>query len=237
VASAAALSWVASSDHATQGAGLDVLGNLVRDHPELVPTVLKHVGRAVTSPNEDVRWSAAVALQNLPDDRGQSLVLGLLDDADSDVRYQAVNALPWSDGQVGEDHPVVQALVRAMEDPDDLIRDWATFGLGQQVSVDTPAVRDAFARHLRDAGQDTAGEAARALAVRGDRRVHPVLLEQLRDPEVRYLFVWAAEVLPDPDYQPLLRQLQAADWPHDGSENSFFLSDAITACSPGRLNA
>jgi HEAT repeat protein len=78
---------------------------------------------------------------------------------------------------------------------------------------------------------DTAGEATRALAVRGDRRVLPVLLEQLPDPDVRYLFVWAAEDLPDPEYLPLLLRLQAAGWPRDGSAN-IFLTHAITACTP-----
>jgi HEAT repeat protein len=172
-------------------------------------------------------------MQDLADNRTQSLVLSLLADDDSDVRYQAVNAIPIpEEHNVPDDHPVVQGLLRAMEDPDDLVRDWATMHLGM-VDTNTPAVRDAFARHLRDPGEDTAGEAARALAARGDKRVKPVLQEQLADPEVRYLFVFAAKELADPTLLPLLLQLQASGWPHD-DDWSFVLTDAIQACSASK---
>ena len=225
-----ALQWCRSPESNTQGAGLDVLGKLTRRHPELLPMLLGQVEQAVSSTDEDVRWSAAVAMQDLDDSRTQPFVLGLLNDEDSDVRYQAVNALPLpAQDNVPDDHPVVQALLTAMEDPDDVVRDWATMNLGL-VRTSTLAVRDAFARHLEDPGEDTAGEAARALAMRGDARVRPVLLERLADPEVSYLFVWAAEDLADPTLLPLLLELQASGWPQDDSW-TFVMTDAIKACS------
>ena len=77
------------------------------------------------------------------------------------------------------------------------VRDWATFGLGRQLEVDTPAVRAALAERLFDTEGDTADEALIGLAIRGDRRVISEILDRLSRPTVSYQVLTAATELPD----------------------------------------
>jgi hypothetical protein len=224
---AAANEWCVSTDNDTRAAGLDVLGELADDDEGLVGLLLEHVMRAAVSSDTGVRLAAAAALSYKDDDRVCTLQVGLLGDAQEVVGHEVLYSLPHDD-DLPADHPVVHALLRAMEHPCDEVRDWATFALGTKSRVDTPAVRDAFVRHLTDDGAETAGEAARALGARKDHRVLPFLMVQLSDPEAHYLFVDAARELADPRLLPPLRALADAGW----SELFWdcLLEDAITAC-------
>src|SRR5262249_36850135 len=158
------------------------------------------------------------------------LLVLFLDDADSDVRYQAVYGLSVPvDPDLAEEHPVVQGLLRAMQDPDEDVRDWATFTVGTQLDVDTPAVRAALVDRLDDDGADPAGEAAVGLARRHDQRVYPVLAAQLADPDIGNLYVEAAVELGDSGLLPQLEALKSAGWQdHDPIPST--LDRAIAAC-------
>lgn len=64
-----------------------------------------------------------------------------------------------------------EALLALMRDPDDLVRDWATFSLGTLMDrVDSPAIREGLARNLQDPDPEVRSEAAKGLAVRKDAR-------------------------------------------------------------------
>ena len=62
----------------------------------------------------------------------------------------------------------MDVLTAMLRDEDSDVRDWATFALAVREN-DTPELRDALARLLFDADEDTAAEAAYALARRKDR--------------------------------------------------------------------
>jgi hypothetical protein len=225
----AALEWCQSTDNATWATGLDVLGYLTNEEQGLLVTLLHQVLLAAASDDVDVRWSAAVALHHKRDERVLSLLVGLFGDSDSSVRWQAVYGLPGR-RDLPPGHPVVHALLRAMEDESDSVRDWATFALGTQTDVDSALVRDAFAHHLDDDGCDTAAEAARGLARRKDRRVYPVLVQRLADPDVDDTYVEAAAELADPRLLPLLEALRDGGWADEASVPDY-LDAAILACS------
>ncbi len=125
----------------------------------------------------------------------------------------------------------VEALSRFTEDGDPGVRDWATFGLGVLLDVDSPAVRSVLRARVDDPEGDTAGEAIVALARRRDREVASVIAGLLEDPMVGNLIVEAAAELADPAFLPALRRLKAAGW-ELGDPRPDWLDLAITACQP-----
>lgn len=133
----------------------------------------------------------------------------------------------------------VEALLRLMSDPDDDVRDWATFGMGSLQEVDTPEIRAALQRNLSDRDADVRGEALVGLARRRDGRVVEHLLEQL-GPECRVYELDAAESMADPRLLGSLEALQALvrTFPSDDKDGywSHRLAAAIDACRDGSLN-
>ena len=102
------------------------------------------------------------------------------------------------------DPRAVAALLKLARDPDDDVRDWATFSIGTMHEVDTPAVREALWHNLRDADRDVRGEAIVGLAARGDPRAVDYLKGQLGADCLVYELI-AAEKLASRD---LLGELQ-----------------------------
>lgn len=78
-----------------------------------------------------------------------------------------------------EDDSAIAALIALSRDPVTHIRDWATFGLGRLVDLDTPELRAALLDRLDDTDKTTASEAISGLASRGDRRAFAPLMAAL----------------------------------------------------------
>ena len=74
----------------------------------------------------------------------------------------------------------VEALLDLMEDSDDLVRDWATNSIAEQPQIDGPKIREALWRRASDRSLLVRCEALTGLAWRGDRRVVPRLINELR---------------------------------------------------------
>jgi HEAT repeat protein len=90
-----------------------------------------------------------------------------------------------------------------MEDTDDDVRDWATFGLGWS-TADSPQIRDVFRRNLNDTFLDVRQEAIWGLALRKDPQGLRLLLEQLEDDVWAEGDEWAAcEILALPYDTPV----------------------------------
>ena len=209
--------------------GLDVLGQI--GYPagrpfveETLPVLLD----ACTDGRTDVVWSAVSALGHLYDPRARDGILRHAAHPSPDVRLAVAQALPSVAGDPA-DAEVVAALVSLSADIDSDVRDWATFGLGSQLPVDSPAVRDALAARLGDEDRDTAGEAVVGLALRRDARSLPHLLAALGDDPVDSM-VEAAAALGAPELLPILQRLKAAGWDGGGSPHTV-LDEAIAACS------
>jgi HEAT repeat protein len=66
-----------------------------------------------------------------------------------------------------------------MKDPDDEVRNWATFALGQQTQYDSTEIRDAIRERLSDTFEDARDEAVWALAIRHDPQGLRLLLDRL----------------------------------------------------------
>ncbi len=66
-----------------------------------------------------------------------------------------------------------------MEDVDDEVRNWATFGLGTQSVEDSPQIREALRNRLTDTFSDVRDEATWGLALRKDPIGVRMLLDRL----------------------------------------------------------
>lgn len=98
-----------------------------------------------------------------------------------------------------------------MDDPDEEVRDWATFGI-HQGEHDTPETRARLWRALDDPNVDVRGEAAAGLAKFGDRSLIPRLDRVLReDLDMASCYFEAAEELGDPVLLPAVLAA-AARW-------------------------
>ncbi len=73
----------------------------------------------------------------------------------------------------------IATLIELMDDAEDNVRDWATFELGTQCEVDTPAIRDALRKRLTDSYEEARSEAIWGLARRKDEQGLGLLLKRL----------------------------------------------------------
>ena len=204
------------------------LGMFVNGHPERVGAVLPELQAMLMRNDEPTVLVTIVESLGLAYAEEASLsVLPLADHADPLVRLEVARAAP---GGVESDLGVELAadtLIRLMDDSGDDVRDWATFGLGSVLSLDTPEVRSALVRRLDDPHFDTRCEAIVGLAARGDPRALAPTQEALRAGSVARLAVAAAKELGDPVLLPELEAI-AAWWDVDAE----LLADALAACQP-----
>jgi len=99
------------------------------------------------------------------------LVLPFVSHANPDVRMGATCAL----GRFSDNPVAVDALIRLSVDVDADVRNWATFAIGTQSDIDTPALRDALVQRLEDPSDKVRQEAIGGLAKRRDTRaVYPL---------------------------------------------------------------
>jgi hypothetical protein len=185
-------------------------------------------GIAQDETDADCCWSMAQALEYARDPIGVPVLVRLADHSDSDVRFKVASALPCC-AEYGAlvDPSIVDSLLRLMEDTDADVRDWATFGLGQQLEADSPTIRDSFIRHLNDDHDDTRFEALLGLARRRDRRAFAAVKAALEADAVFRLTVVSARYLSNPELLPSLLALTAW-WDAD----PVVLKEAIGSCDP-----
>jgi HEAT repeat protein len=118
----------------------------------------------------------------------------------SEIRYAVAVAL----GAMPDEHGiVVSEQLQLMQDVDEDVRDWATFGLGVLSEVDTPVIRDALIQRLGDSHYDTRCEAMAGLAKRRDEHCLPLLLECLEDGNDGQLVTEAATNILELDSEPM----------------------------------
>jgi HEAT repeat protein len=123
-----------------------------------------------------VLHSAAFALGHLGDARGTPALVRLAEHDDVDVRH----GVAFAPG--GRSDPeAIAALIRLTNDPEAFVRDWATFGLGEPGTVDTPEIQQTLHRRLDDEDEQTRYEAICGLAWCGDLRVVQPIIDGLTE--------------------------------------------------------
>jgi HEAT repeat protein len=217
-----ASTWCTSADALQRAIAADVLGQLggsgaankFRDRSTPLLVALLRDGDA------GVLASAATAMGHLGLPCGPSPIVSLASHPSSGVRYGVAFALLGS-----EDPAAISALVALSRDDDADVRDWATFGLGTQVDLDSGEIRDALAARLHDLDDDARAEAIYGLARRHDERARDLMLAELGSASVGRLIVEAVREFPSAVFVHPLLALRSW-WDVDAA----LLEDAIRRC-------
>lgn len=125
--------------------------------------------------------SAVIALGHIHDARTLPIIYKFISHDSAVVRHGTAFAL----GCYSDDPSSVPGLMLLMMDPDQDVRDWATFGLGVWSNEDSSLICDALAQRLGDVFEGVRLEAVAGLSKRGDIRALPALaalLETVADP-------------------------------------------------------
>ncbi len=119
----------------------------------------------------------------------------------SDVRFGVVCAL------MGVDHELaIEVLIELSSDSHHQVRDWATFSIGSQTEINTPAIIEALQTRLKDTDHNTRFEAISGLAQRKHISVRPILIEELEIIDGSgSLILESIEEFGDKSFTPLLK--------------------------------
>ncbi|QEH34509.1 putative lyase [Aquisphaera giovannonii] len=208
--------------------GADILGKLgLPDRTCLEERFRTLRDMAETEQDHRVLQAIVAALSHLKRPEVVAIACRYKSHEDPQVRYAVVHAL------IGQtDREAIATLVELSRDPEVHVRDWATFGLGSMIELDTPEIREALAARLADEDSDTGYEAMVGLARLGDRRILPALISERESGSVCVYAVEAAALIADPGLHPLLIELR--EWWDVAPDQ---LEEAIRACSPGPTEA
>jgi HEAT repeat protein len=171
--------------------------------------------------------AAATALGYRHDAKSLPYLLELKQHPSPDVRLGVVLGL----SQYNKEEAAI-GLIELSQDPDNDVRNWATFGLASQLTIDTPALREALFMRLEDNNSEIRGEALIGLAKRKDERATASIIRALNSPFDGIWPVEAAEWFTNPIFYPHLISLRKRI---KGSVETRFIKaidNAIRACKP-----
>lgn len=220
------LEYARSADPLDRVVGADVLSQLGWSDRVFLDESVEALTALLEDPDPSVVEAAAFGLGHRSDERAVPFLVRLAGHECARIREGIVFGL------LGLEVPdAINTLIRMSEDPDEEVRDWATFGLGTQIEADTPEIREALYLRLSDDDGETRGEALIGLAKRRDPRVEAALLKEWEEGEIGILGIEAAEILGSPVLLPHLEKFLSM---MDGSEDdSYFRSQilrSIAAC-------
>lgn len=227
-----AIALTESNNSEERTIGIQILGQLGipdRTFPDECLTTL--IGLLKHEIDPLILQSIGIALGHLNDACAIEPQLKFCLHPDWEVRYGVVLSMNGHN-----DKRAIAALIKLSGDDHPQVRNWATFGLGSLLEVDTPEIREAlYQRFLLEdpTGEETAeiqGEALVGLASRQDERILPKLMEQLMSENLSVLEIEAAEKLANP--QLLSALLQVKTWCEPTGYFAETLAAAIVACTP-----
>lgn len=191
-----AAAWCKSDDPLIRARGVDVLAQLGKtaDHPvNSFPEEAYAIISELVQREKDLHplKSAISALGHLDNVAAVSVIAAFHGHANADIRFSVACSL----GSFPNDDLSVETLLLLMEDPDEDVRDWATFGLGVLGDQDSSKIREALYCRLSDANEDVREEAMVGLGKRKDQRVLPPLFCALNGPEIKSRVAEAASLM------------------------------------------
>lgn len=152
--------WCNSSDPLVRTRGIDVLAQLGKtaDHPSnrFPEESYSVISRLIEHETElQPLASAIAAFGHLDNPLAIPLIIRYQTHPSEKIRFQVACAL----GSFPNDPRSVRTQLVLMEDDDEDVRDWATFGLGNLSDSDSTDIRDALIHRLGDSDEDVREEA------------------------------------------------------------------------------
>lgn len=189
-----AAEWCRSDDPLKRARGADVIAQLGRtvEHPSnSFPEECFSVVSTLVQREKDPLplLSAIHALGHIGNPLAVPLLIEHRLHPKADVRFAVACAL----GNFVDDSRAVETLLALMQDVDEDVRDWATFGLGVLGDLDSGDIRDALWRGMNDSNRDVREEALVGLGKRNDQRALPALVAELNQPEISDRVIEAAQ--------------------------------------------
>lgn len=223
-------SYLNSNDPIDRVVGADILGQLGWEDRTYLDESIRVLIPALQDKDEFVVSRVCCALGHRSDLRANTHVLKLAYSSSAEIRYGVVFALL---GQESAD--VIDVMILLSSDVDRDVRNWAMFGLGSQIELDTIEIRDALFVGTSDDDSEVRGEALVGLAERHDDRIIELLFNEWETFDVASLLsLEAAEKAANTRlYSRLLDFQKTVDFSEDmQSMYASQLQHAIAACQP-----
>lgn len=168
-----AKSYLSSDDPIDRALGAEILGQLGWQDRTYLSESVDLLIPALKDNDELVVSSVCFALGHRAESRAVPHILKLAKSSSEKIRYAVVSALLGV-----ETKDAIDAMISLSKDSDYDVRNWAMFGLGSQIEVDTTEIRNALFIGASDIDSEIRGEALLGLAERGDYRVVDLLLSE-----------------------------------------------------------
>lgn len=138
----------------------------------------------------------------------------------ADVRFELTLAISCL-----ENENAIKTLIELSNDKDSDIRNWATFGIGRQLEIDTEDIRNALWNRINDSDFETKSEAIAGLADRMDKRIKDVIIYELKNGDYGTLLFESILKLNDKEFLPYLNEnLKIAKKDNDDIKNGWVLA-------------
>lgn len=138
----------------------------------------------------------------------------------ADVRFELTHAISCL-----ENDDAIKTLIELSNDKNSDIRNWATFGIGTQLEIDTEIIRNALWNRVNDSDYETKSEAIVGLANRMDKRIKEVIISELKNGDYGTLLFGAILKLNDKEFLPYLnKNLKIAKKDKDDIRNGWVLA-------------
>jgi HEAT repeat protein len=215
-----------SEDPVDREIGADILGQLGWQKKAFQEESIPILIELLSDPVDDAISSAAYALGHRNAAEAVKPLLRHKKHPNPRVRHGVVFGLLSL-----EDTDAINCLIDLTNDKDDEVRNWATFGLGSLIDVNSDDIRDALEKRLTDSVSEIRGEAFVGLAARGCDSIVEMLIQELNGTDIGTLMLEAAGILASPSlYQPL-KTIQNTLKDNDSEYFISRLSDALDSCS------
>jgi HEAT repeat protein len=189
-----AAEWCRSDEPLKRARGADALAQLGRtvEHPSnnFPEECFSLVSTLVQREKDPLPLASAVhALGHIGNPLAVPLVMEHRLHPSADVRFAVACAL----GSYANDPLAAVTLLALMQDVDEDVRDWATFGLSVLGDSNSEEIREALLRRMSDPNRNVREESLVGLSKRKDQRALPVLIAELSQTEMSDRVIEAAE--------------------------------------------